>query len=112
MAKTTAPVERARFAEHWALGTSGTVCFVREDDSVAFFDFGPGGRIEASSEGERVTVERKPFKTKMTHMMEMTDDGHVTYTEKVGTKPQCLTLELSRGSVEDGCIRRIRASQT
>ena len=88
------------------------MCFVREDDSVAFFDFGPGGRIEASSEGERVTVERKPFKTKMTHMMEMTDDGHVTYTEKVGTKPQCLTLELSRGSVEDGCIRRIRASQT
>ena len=51
-----------RIAEHSAEGTSGTVCFVRKDDSAAFFDFGPGGRIEASTKGERVTVERKPFK--------------------------------------------------
>ena len=87
-----------RITEHSGKGASGTVCFVRKDDAVAFFDFGPEGRIEADSEGERVTVERKPFKAKMTHVMEMTDDGHLRYSEKVGTKPPRLTLELSRGA--------------
>ena len=101
-----------RITEHSGKGASGTVCFVRKDDAVAFFDFGPEGRIEADSEGERVTVERKPFKAKMTHVMEVTDDGHLRYSEKVGTKPPRLTLELSRGAAEDGCIRRIRAPQT
>ena len=100
-----------RIADHSAEGTSGTVCFVRKDDSVAFFDFAPGGRIEASPEGERVTVERKPFKAKMTHVMEMTDDGHVTYTESVGNKPPRLTLKLNRGAVDDGCLRRIRPAR-
>ena len=97
-----------RIAQHSAEGTSGTVCFVRKDDSAAFFDFAPGGRIEASTKGERVTVERKPFKGKMTHVMEMTDDGQVTYTERVGNKPPRLTLKMKRGAVEDGCLRRIR----
>ena len=97
-----------RIAEHSAQGTSGTVCFVRKDDSAAFFDFAPGGRIEANAEGERVTVERKPFKGKMTHVMEMTDDGHLTYTERVGNKPPRLTLKMKRGAADDGCLRRIR----
>ena len=101
-----------RIAQHSAQGTNGTVCFVRKDDSVAFFDFGPGGRIEASTEGERVTVERKPFKGKMTHVMEMTDDGQVTYTERVGNKPPRLKLELKRGTVDDGCLRRIRPARS
>ena len=100
-----------RIAQHSAEGTSGTVCFVRKDDSAAFFDFAPGGRIEASTEGERVTVERKPFKAKMTHVMEMTDDGGVTYTERVGNKPPRLTLKMKRGAVEDGCLRRIRPAR-
>ena len=101
-----------RIVSHSEEGASGTVCFVRKDDSVVYFDFTPGGRIEASIEGERMTIERKPFKTKITHVMEMSGEGHVTYTEKVGSKPPRLTLELQRGSVEDGCIRRIRPAQT
>ena len=100
-----------RIAQHSAEGTSGTVCFVRKDDSTAFFDFAPGGRIEASTEGERVTVERKPFRAKMTHVMEMTDDGGVTYTERVGNKPPRPTLKMKRGAVEDGCLRRIRPAR-
>ena len=76
-----------RIAKHSAQGTSGTVCYVRNDDSVAFFAFSPGGRIEANTEGERVEIKRKPFKKTMTHVMEMTDDGEVTYTERVGNKP-------------------------
>ena len=100
-----------RIAEHSAQGTSGTVCFVLKNDSAAFFDFAPGGRIEASTEGERVTVERKPFKGKMTHVMEMTGKGQVTYTERVGNKPPRLTLKLNRGAVDDGCLRRIRPAR-
>ena len=100
-----------RIAEHSAQGTSGTVCFVRKDDSAAFFDFAPGGRIEASADGERVTIERKPFKAKMTHVMEMTEDGHLGYIESVGNKPPRLTLEMKRGAVEDGCLRRIRPAR-
>ena len=101
-----------RIVSHSEEGASGTVCFVRKDDSVAYFDFTPGGRIEASIDGDRMTIERIPFKTKMTHVMEMSAEGGVTYTEKVGNKPPRLTLELKRGSVEDGCIRRIRPAQT
>ena len=51
-----------RLTDHSEEGARGTVCYVRKDDSVAFFDFGPGARIEADTEGGRVTIERKPFK--------------------------------------------------
>lgn len=97
-----------RIAKHSAQGTSGTVCYVRNDDAVAFFAFSPKGRIEANTEGERVEIKRKPFKKTMTHVMEMTDDGEITYTESVGNKPPRLTLKLKRGTAEDGCLRRIR----
>ena len=97
-----------RISSHSAESTSGTVCYVRKDGSVAYFDFGPEGPINADIEDGRVEIERTPFKKKMRHVMEMTGDGHLSYKESVGNRSPRLTLEMNRGTAEDGCMRRIR----
>ena len=84
------------------------MCYVRKDGSVAYFDFGPEGVITAETEDARVKIERAPFKKKMRHVVEMTDNGRLSYKESVGNKSPRLTLEMSRGTAEDGCMRRIR----
>ena len=84
------------------------MCYVRKDGAVAFLDFAPGARIEARTKDDRVEVERAPFKAKMTHRIELMGDGQLQYKERVRNKPWRLTLEMQRGAVEDGCIRRIR----
>lgn len=97
-----------RITDHSANGTSGTVCYVRKDGAVAFFDFAPGARIEGRTKNDRVEVVRAPFKAKMKHRIELTGDGQLQYKERVRNKPWRLTLEMQRGAVEDGCIRRVR----
>ena len=88
-------------------GASGTICRVRKDESIAFADFGPGRRIEANAEEGEVTIERKPFKKKVTHVMKMGEDGRLMYSESVGRK-LVRTLEFDRGAAEDGCMGRVR----
>lgn len=97
-----------RITDHSASGTSGTVCYVRKDGAVAFFDFAPGARIEGQTKDDRVEVVRAPFKAKMTHRIELIGDGQLHYKERVHSKPWRLTLKMQRGAAEDGCIRRIR----
>ena len=97
-----------RITGHSAEGASGTVCYVRKDGAVAFFDFAPGARIEGRSTDDRVEVVRAPFKAKMTHRIELIGDGQLQYKERVRNKPWRLTLKMQRGAVENGCIRRIR----
>ena len=94
-----------RISSHSDDATTGTVCFVRKDGSIAFFDFGP--EINADTKGGRVEIERKPFRKKMRHVLEPTEEG-LTYKESLGNKPPRLTLEMSQGMADDGCMRRIR----
>ena len=101
-----------RISSHSVESTSGSVCYVRKDRSVAYFDFSPGGGISANIEDGRVQIERVPFKKKMRHVVEMTEDGHLSYKESVGNKAPRLTLKMSRGTAEDGCMRRIRPAQS
>ena len=94
-----------RISTHSDDATTGTVCFVRKDGSIAFFDFGP--ETNAETQGGRVEIERKPFRKKMRHVLEATEEG-LTYKESLGNKPPRRTLEMNRGMADDGCMGRIR----
>jgi len=86
---------------------SGILCHTRRDGSMVFFQFGPGADIEAIASEGGFTIERVPFRAKMTHRFDASDGSSVRYRERVRRKPWRVDMLLQPGASETGCLRRI-----
>ena len=91
---------------------AGTLCFGRRDRSMVFFDFAPDQGIEAVASSNGFEIERRPFKAKMTHRLDVADLFGVRYRERVQRKPWRTNIVLAPGASEAGCLRRIAQPRT